>query len=384
MKDFFSARKFEIIDKWCENVILEFPNITTTSQLLNYGNCFYELVFDFDTPIQEHYLINHLKEVCDFFLKANVPIEVILYCCQLFRESILNNGLLVEVSNNIEIFNSIKGSIPIIHRRIDHVKRIICDHYISFNVNLLKSREETIKALHNDRLSQLGKMAATMAHEIRNPLTTIDGFLKLLKADYLTNQLTPTQFKNYIEILETEVKGLNRHLTDILNYSRNRYESQIPFEEVDCEELINTVLELNKPRLLDKDIQLLTLNVGSKALLQKSPMIQVLTNLINNSIDALSEFEKKERRIIIECTEQEVIHIKIIDNGEGVPLEIQDKLFEPFMTSKNNGTGLGLTICKQIVEHNNGSLNFVSKNGNTIFTLSFPKIGLGTNNAIIE
>ncbi|MCC2686215.1 MAG: sensor histidine kinase [Paenibacillaceae bacterium] len=97
---------------------------------------------------------------------------------------------------------------------------------------------------------------------------------------------------------------------------------------------------------------------------------QVLSNLLNNSIDALSSVAYSKVISIHTYTDDTHFYMDIVDNGSGIPEEIQKTIFRPFVTNKINGTGLGLAICKQIMEKNNGDIHFSSRKGETKFTLS--------------
>jgi PAS domain S-box-containing protein len=236
---------------------------------------------------------------------------------------------------------------------------------------LLKEQDVIIDKLHEDRLNLIGKMASSMAHEIRNPLTSIAGFLKLIRQNILNRG--QTQLLKYIDVIDDEFEAINMQITGFLSFSRNK-----AFEEkkidISVTSLINSTLFLLIPRLNSENIELKT-NILENCIInaQKISIQQVLSNIISNAIDALITVNY-QRELNINCEEDdEYIYIKIINNGPKIPEEIRESMFLPFMTNKENGTGLGLAICKEIMEKNNGRIDFYSNDQETSFRLSFSK-----------
>ncbi|WP_397376790.1 sensor histidine kinase [Paenibacillus sp. p3-SID867] len=139
-------------------------------------------------------------------------------------------------------------------------------------------------------------------------------------------------------------------------------------------EIIESVLELLSPRLIDENIEIkLLLHCNNLLVIQKVSVQQVLTNILINSIDALSS-NKNSKVIEIHTYDDNMnCYIDVIDNGLGIPPNIQNTIFTPFVTSKSNGTGLGLAISKEIMKKNQGDICFTSQIGETKFTLSFKK-----------
>ncbi|WP_052088331.1 sensor histidine kinase [Paenibacillus wynnii] len=230
---------------------------------------------------------------------------------------------------------------------------------------------ENLDKLHDDRLNLIGKMASSMAHEIRNPLTSIAGFLKLIRHDI--NSGRQTQLQRYLDVIDDEFKAINMHITGFLSFSRNN-----AFEEekvnISVTQLIHSTVYLLNPRLSNENINLL-LKGGENFyfFIQKISIQQVLSNIISNAIDALISV-KMDRVINIECMEdEECVQIHIKNNGPQIPKEIEDSLFLPFITHKESGTGLGLAICREIMTKNNGKIEFQSNEQETNFILSFNK-----------
>jgi PAS domain S-box-containing protein len=236
---------------------------------------------------------------------------------------------------------------------------------------LMKEQDVIIDKLHEDRLNLIGKMASSMAHEIRNPLTSIAGFLKLIRQNILNRG--QTQLLKYIDVIDDEFDAINMQITGFLSFSRNK-----AFEEkkidISVTSLINSTLFLLIPRLNSENINFTTYMIENCTInAQKISIQQVLSNIISNAIDALITVNY-QRELKILCNEDgEYIYISIINNGPKIPQELRESLFLPFMTNKENGTGLGLAICKEIMEKNNGRIDFYTNDEETCFRLSFSK-----------
>jgi signal transduction histidine kinase len=230
----------------------------------------------------------------------------------------------------------------------------------------LVQKEKTISYLHNDKLTMLGKIAANMAHELRNPLCAIEGFLKLI-AESTNGQ---DKLQSYIQVVMHEFENLHRQITGFLSFSKKPILDEI-FKTVEIDRLLYDVELLITPRLvgenirLEKHVQPCTLNCYEEGLKQ------VLVNLLTNAIDAVQTRPDKLIRICSSC-DQRQLHLTVENNGEMIPPEIVENLFQPFFTTKQNGTGIGLSICKNIIEKHNGTIRCESNEESTRFIVSLP------------
>ncbi|MFD1774885.1 sensor histidine kinase [Paenibacillus rhizophilus] len=134
------------------------------------------------------------------------------------------------------------------------------------------------------------------------------------------------------------------------------------------------MLVLINPLLINNNIEL-TVDLPEElaVCVQKTPIQQVLSNLLNNSIDALGNVSREKRIWISSDEDEQWIYLKIANNGPKIPDDIQRKLFQPFVTGREHGTGLGLTICKKIMENHKGNMFFRSTDNETVFILGFKK-----------
>lgn len=222
----------------------------------------------------------------------------------------------------------------------------------------------------NERLAALGRMAAGVAHELRNPLSSIKGLALLLQSKVADDP----EGKETSGVLVQEVDRLNRSISELLDYARPE---QLHKKQVSVNQLLEKAVNLV---LADAS----SLNISSTLALAASPdqvqvdedrMIQVFLNLLLNSIQAMEEGGVLEVATV--CTDTEVV-CTVSDSGVGIVKENISKVFDPYFTTKNDGTGLGLAITAKIVEDHGGSISLDSKVGEgTTVTV---KLALFTDN----
>lgn len=236
----------------------------------------------------------------------------------------------------------------------------------------LIKKENDITELHEDRLSLIGKMAASMAHEIRNPLTSIKGFLKLIRAN-IPSDSNPN-IEKYINIIESEFENIHMQITGLLSFSKKQIIEE-SFSYLSANQLLHSMISLMSPRLINENVEL---KINEREVFyiygQKVALQQVISNILNNGIDALSMNQDQEKIMRIDIySDDEASYIAISNNGPEISEEVREVLFRPFTTTKEDGTGLGLAICKQIMIKNNGDITFESNPEETTFRLIFYK-----------
>jgi signal transduction histidine kinase len=221
-------------------------------------------------------------------------------------------------------------------------------------------REEIRRA---DQLAFLGGMAARIAHEIRTPLAAIRGLLELLQAD-----LTPGDARRqYIDRVLIGVDRQNRLVENLLTLSQPEPEM---WQAVALPETLDELVAM-RPR----DPRLIVERCDSEAVppVWGDPfrLAEVFGNLIDNALEASSSSGLV--RVRIEPPEGEHVRVIVENSGAGIPLEIRERIFHPFFTTKPRGTGLGLPIARQIVEAHRGRLHVESDGvSETTFVVELP------------
>jgi signal transduction histidine kinase len=229
----------------------------------------------------------------------------------------------------------------------------------------------------NQKLIEIGRLAASIAHEINNPLESITNLLYLAKCE----SGLPEQALHYLEMAEQELERVVTISKQTLNFSR---ETSLPVS-VSLATLLDEVLVLYRRRLEEKQLRVERHYLSTKpALIFPGEMRQVFSNLITNAIEACAEHGSLALRIRMAsspgASERRGIRVTIADNGSGIPAEIRHRLGEPFFTTKGQrGTGLGLWVTHSIVSRYGGTLRLRSSYGGayhgTVFSLFLPQTG---------
>ena len=230
------------------------------------------------------------------------------------------------------------------------------------NLTEIKLLEEKVR--RSEKLAAIGKLAAGVAHEIRNPLSSIRGFAQFLK-HALKDKPRDQQ---YAETMVTEVDRINNVVTDLLNFARPL---EADLRPTDVAELIEHAVRLveadAKSHALD-----IRMNISElpELKLDANQMTQAMLNLLLNSLQALEQGGHIE--VGAELNSQNSgLRIWIEDNGVGIATDQLEKVFEPFFTSRETGTGLGLSIVHKIVENHNGEIRVQSPPGGKKFGSRF-------------
>ena len=228
------------------------------------------------------------------------------------------------------------------------------------NTHQQKHLEQEIQKL--DRLNLLGEMAAGIAHEIRNPMTTVHGYLQLFKR----KSCSPQEIED-LQFMIDELKRANEIITEFLSLAKNKR------TELVVKNINNMILSIYpliqaEALLTGKEIFLELFPHLPDILMDKKEIRQVLLNLVTNGLQAMTQGQLSIRTFM----EDGKVVLAVADQGHGIPVEIQEQIYNPFFTTKEKGAGLGLAICYSILQHHHATLDFTTSPYGTTFFMRFP------------
>ncbi|WP_188455609.1 ATP-binding protein [Virgibacillus oceani] len=220
-------------------------------------------------------------------------------------------------------------------------------YFISTIKDISDKKEAEEMMIRSEKMSIAGQLAAGIAHEIRNPLTSIKGFLQLLQAGV-------NRKEEYYKIMIDEIEKMETITSELLFVSKPMTDNK-RVERVD--DMIHDVIALLNPQARLKNIDIeWKQKVYPSIYCDRSQIKQVFINLLKNATEAMDEGGKIELKVHQNAAQ---VIIDFIDEGPGIPEEIIHKLGEPFFTTKQNGTGLGLMITNQILEKHEAKLEII-------------------------
>jgi PAS domain S-box-containing protein len=230
------------------------------------------------------------------------------------------------------------------------------------DITELKDNEELIRK--SEKLSIVGELAAAVAHEVRNPLTSIKGFLQLLQ-----HKATEEKEISYYDIMLSEIERINFIVSEFMVLSKPQ---SISYQNENISSLLTDVITLLETIAIVKNIEVTKefepdIMVNCEA----NQIKQVFINIFKNAIEAVP----KNGKIGIKVTkwEEDTVRIRFTDNGRGIPKELLSRLGEPFYTTKEKGTGLGLMVSYKIIEEHHGTITIESEiNKGTIVDVILP------------
>jgi signal transduction histidine kinase len=230
------------------------------------------------------------------------------------------------------------------------------------------------QVIHLTRVSTLGELSGAVAHELTQPLTAILGNAQAGQRLIKRNAASLDEINSILVDIIEDDRRAGAVLSRLRNLVRNE---QVDFTEIDLNEAVDDVFRLVHSELIERRVEVVIEHApglppvrGDRIQIQ-----QVLINLVRNACDAMVDVRWLQHRIVVKigrrCDDSAVI--SIADNGAGLTAELRDKLFEPFVTTKRNGMGLGLTISRAIIVGHRGEIWFEENpGGGSIFGFSLP------------
>jgi len=245
--------------------------------------------------------------------------------------------------------------------------RVVGAYAMFKDVSNLRSLEQQVQ--RSDRLAMIGQIAAGTAHEIRNPLTSIKGFLQILQKSLKEHGMEKEC--GYTELMLSEIDRINALVSEFLLLSK-------PKSAKLCKINVSTVIReiypiiRNEAILHDVTVEYKPCEGLPPIMADRELLKQVFINLCKNGIEAMSAEGGKLTILEKGDEEEKRVNVCVQDTGPGIPAFLIDKIFDPFFTTKEDGTGLGLSVCQRIVHDIGGTLRVSSKGYGTTFVVSIP------------
>lgn len=287
---------------------------------------------------------------------------------KLFRNHDVQDTLEEEIAETVEVEMRENGPKKVIYYRILRMydsQQQLTGYILALNDETEKNKLQQ-KLITQEKLHALGQLVAGVAHEIRNPLTSIKTFIDMLPKKY-----DRTEFREMIvEHLPAEVNRLNMIVTDLVEYARPRPPSKQRYTAGELSSLL-VFLQVT----MDKKQILLEKSIDENLIFYIDPqqIRQVILNLVLNAMDAVEDSLEKRINIVMEVEDVNVGKITISDTGKGINEEDLTRIFEPFYTSKEKGGGLGLTLSYNLIKENKGEIHVESQpSRGTVFTILLP------------
>lgn len=236
-------------------------------------------------------------------------------------------------------------------------------HFIKMAEDVTKSRSIDMEMARLDRLNLVGEMAAGIGHEIRNPMTTIRGFLQLLRErdNYIRD-------REFFDLMIDELDRANSIITEYLSLAKNKI---VELKEQNLNSIILNLypLIIADALITDKNIEK-ELGEIPDLLLDGKEMCQMILNLVRNGLEAMP---RGGNMVIKTFADGDEVTMAVKDQGKGIEPEVLEKIGTPFFTTKDNGTGLGLAVCYSIAARHNAKIEIETGQEGTTFLVRFKR-----------
>jgi PAS domain S-box-containing protein len=245
----------------------------------------------------------------------------------------------------------------------DEFGNVVATSVISRDISYQKEAEKLI--VQAEKLKLAGEIAAGVAHEIRNPMTVISGFIQMMQED------PSYPYQGYTKLIQSELERINLIISEFLILAKPQATVAKP---ISLRQTLDDVIVLFGPELNMHGIRFINHWEKEDFYVQAEDhrLKQVLINLIKNSIEAIGQHG--EITLLVENFDDGFVSLRLRDNGAGMPDDVLNQIFEPFYTTKPTGTGLGLIISQKIIREHGGSLEIDSEEGaGTTATILLPK-----------
>ncbi len=247
--------------------------------------------------------------------------------------------------------------------------------YVAIWKLFLRTRQLEGQAQEAERLAYVGTLASGLAHEIRNPLNSLNLNMQMLEEEMREAQAGGRSSSRLLALTRSELSRLERLATDFLSYAKPRTPE---LEELLAVDLLNKVAEVLAAECESQKVELVVEDLGESALVRvdRGQMDQLLLNLTRNALAALAvQAPPKTVRLRAQVSGAKVC-LEVIDNGPGIPAKDREKVFDIFYSTRKGGTGLGLAIVRRIAQGHDADIEVLeATGGGAKFRLTLPRTG---------
>ncbi|WP_144555253.1 ATP-binding protein [Bacillus sp. X1(2014)] len=309
----------------------------------------------------------YVNDVCETLLGFSIPELLQMRLGRIFLSTCLNESQTFFFEKGREKLTNFDAKINMRPETLMDVnvtafpilfnKEVVGSYVVLKDITLIKKERQLL----SEKQAVAGQLAAGIAHEIRNPITAIKGFLHLMARDYHGEPM-------YYDIVESEVARIEVILKELMVLATPIKKK---YEKLAISSLLDQVTVLMESQMLLNNIQFeKKFSYLEDILGDENQLKQVFINYIKNAIESMPD----GGRILIEGSsiEGKRVQIRIIDQGCGIPPDMINRINEPFYTTKEHGTGLGMPVSYQIIEEHKGKVHITSSNNGTCIEVSLP------------
>lgn len=253
-----------------------------------------------------------------------------------------------EIARLASVYNAMAAQLRLERQNLE-------DRVLRLEETTTKLRTTQHELVRSEKLASVGRLAAGIAHEIGNPLAAILGFVELLRG----SKLSSSEQGEFLQRIHSETERINKIIRDLLDFSRQGVSLDLPAASSDLEAVVENAVRLVVPQ---KDLSHLTIE---RRVVEATPAVrgdadqltQVVLNLLLNAADAIAG-EGTIRIEVAPASQPGMVSLVVADTGPGIHPSVAERLFDPFVTTKEigHGTGLGLAVCHTIIEQLGGSI----------------------------
>lgn len=310
----------------------------------------------------------YVNEVCETLLGCTRFDLIQMSLSNIFISDCLNATQTFFFKKGREKLTNFDSKISMTHGKVMDVnvttfpilfdEEVVGSYVVLKDITLFKKERQLL----SEKQAVAGQLAAGIAHEIRNPITAIKGFLQLIMGEYKGESM-------YFNIVESEISRIEVILKELMVLAKP---TKKKYEKLKIRLLLDQVMTLMESQVLLNNIQVeKRFNLNEETILgDENQLKQVFINYIKNAIEAMPDGGK----LLVEGSihGEDRVQVRIIDQGCGIPGDIIDRIHEPFYTTKEHGTGLGMPVSYQILEEHKGKINIISSTNGTCIEVKLP------------